>query len=300
MTVCLAAICESGKNILSLSDQMIGFQADETAITTVDGAVLKDSHIHKNWFALYAADDVADVSPIIDRATVMMCRDNDERPLAEVGKIFMESFMLRHQDKIHFGLLKPLGFHDYDDFHERGKNCLPESEHVRILQKIETLAPQCAFLVGGFGPMGLGHLFMQKANSAWDGLDELGWWAIGSGHSEAVTTMEYYAKKFGFSIKSSFSHAAYCLLAAKFMSEVNGSVGKETFIALHSYNEPVRYLPSYYLDAVRKEWEKVGTARIPKLLIRKLSNAFKTSEQIQNDIDNIAEFVNSDHRKKKR
>lgn len=278
MTVCLAAICESGKKIITVADHMIGF-SDGHEVSTVDGAVLKADAIHPNWFALFAADDTTDVSPILDRAKIFMCNGGHQRTLSEAGLMLQESYMARHQQLIECGVLKPLGFKGYDDFHERAKGCLPESEHIRIVQKIEDIAPQCTFLVGGFDPMGIGHLFQQECKSAWLGLDELGWWSIGSGQMEAMSAMEWYAKNFGFSVPCTENLAIYCLLAAKFMAEANDLVGYDTFVASHTFNEPVRYLHDYFVGYIRAEWQKVGSAKISKRVLRAITHLMKSQQE---------------------
>lgn len=280
MTVCLAAVCEAGKKIISVTDQMIGF-AEGGTVTTVDGAVVKDDHIHQNWFAMFASDDTTDVSPILDRAKYRMCQAKGQRSLSEAGIILQESYMLRHQDLIEFGVLKPLGFKDYDDFHQRAKDCLPESEHIRILQKIDMTAPQCTFLVGGFDPMEIGHLFQQECKAAWLGLDELGWWAIGSGQNEAIGALQWFAQNYGFSIPCSEGLAVYCLLAAKFMAEASNLVGRQTFVLSHSFSESVRWMPEYFVERIRAEWEHFGTGKISKLTIRNIPLMMKTHDELE-------------------
>lgn len=278
MTVCLAAICEAGKKIITVTDQMIGF-SDGQNVSTVDGAVLKGDAIHSNWFALFASDDTTDVSPILDRVRLAMCSGGHQRTLSEAALMFQESYMHRHQQLIEFEVLKPLGFKGYDDFHKRAKDCLPESEHIRILQKIETIAPQSTFLVAGFDPAGLGHLFQQECKSAWLGLDELGWWAIGSGQMEAMSAMEWYAKNFGLSVPCTESLTVYCLLAAKFMAEASDLVGRETFVTSHSFNEPVRYLHDYFVDGIRAEWQKVGNAKISTRILEMIPHLMKSQQE---------------------
>src|ERR1700690_3429501 len=78
LTVCLAALCERGQKLICISDRFLAFSPHMTAI---DGVVCKDAAIHKNWFGLYAANDITDVRPIIERATMLLSAKKRELAL---------------------------------------------------------------------------------------------------------------------------------------------------------------------------------------------------------------------------
>lgn len=212
LTVCIAGICESGKRIICVTDQLVTFFSGMTA---VDGSVFKDQAIHKNWFALYAANDMGDVRPILERATVLMVARKRDLALVEAMDIFTESFAKRHQDLIEYSVIKPNGFPDYDNFIDRGKDVLPPEDYRRIRRLINKTKPGCEFLVAGFDFMELAHLFKQDSSGPAKGFDDPGWWAIGSGEGEAISHLEFAAHRLGFNTSCSEAMCIYHLPVSK-------------------------------------------------------------------------------------
>lgn len=276
MTVCIAAICESGKRIVAVTDRLLAF-----GHSGVDGGLEKSSPLHPNWFALYSADDVTDVRPIMDRATLLMCAGGKQRFLTEAGNIFTDSFAFRHQQLIEHRVMKPSGFDTMDDFDRRAKDALPPDEYKYLRRKMRATKPQCEFLVGGFDPVGLGHLFVQDSTGPWQGYDDPGWTQIGCGAQEAFAMLQFHTDKLRFGLHSSEGECVYHLLSAKFMAESNRFVGRKTIVISHAFNEPERYLSDHEVDAVREEWEKCGIPRLPKGIIRKIPRMLKTLQELE-------------------
>src|ERR1700683_2841875 len=63
VTVCVAALCEDSKTIVMVADKMIGFGYAES-----EPDIDKMRSLHKDWWILFAADDVSPVFEIIDFA----------------------------------------------------------------------------------------------------------------------------------------------------------------------------------------------------------------------------------------
>jgi hypothetical protein len=281
LTVCIAAICESGGKLVTVTDRLLSFGE-----SGVDGALEKATPLHPNWFALYSADDVTDVRPIIDRATILMCgSEQKQKLLTEAGEIFTRSFAIRHQQLIENRILIPSGFKTLDDFENRAKDLLPPDEYRQMRRNMRAVKPQCEFLVGGFDPVGMGHLFVQDSTGPWQGFDDPGWTQIGCGAEEAFTALQFQADKLGFGLECSEAECVYHLLSAKFMAESNRFVGPKTFIACHEFNRPVRYMSEMAVDKVRRAWQRCGIPRLPIALIRRIPKLLETEgERIKREL----------------
>jgi hypothetical protein len=274
LTVCMASLCEGGSKIITVTDRLLSFGQ-----SGVDGGLEKNSPLHPNWFAMYSADDVSDVRPIIDRAAILMCAGGKQRFLTEAGDILSNAFAFRHQQLIDHRVMVPNGFDDMGDFDRRAKDCLTTREYNYIRRQMRATKPQCELLVGGFDPVGMGHLFVQDSTGPWQGYDDPGWRAIGCGAQEAFTALQFQADKLGFGLDCWESECTYHLLSAKFMAESNRFVGPKTFVSCHSFNSPVRYMYEGDIGEIRKAWEKCGIPRLPQGIIRKIPKMFETCDE---------------------
>ena len=63
MTTCIAAVCDWGSAIVLIADKMIGMGYVESELE-----VTKMREIHKNWWMLFAGDDISPVFDIVDYA----------------------------------------------------------------------------------------------------------------------------------------------------------------------------------------------------------------------------------------
>lgn len=288
MTVCIAGLCDSGRKLVFVSDRLLTFFPQMTA---VDGSVSKDHAVHKNWFALYAANDMGDVSPIMERATMFMVVKKRDLAVTEAMDAFTHAFMIRHQQLLEYRILKPNGFRSLDQFTEQGKDRLPPEEYRRIKRLMSKTKPECEFLVGGFDLMGLGHLFKQSSFGPAQGFDEPGWWAIGCGEGEAISALEFQTHRLGFTIESSEAECVYHLLSAKFMAESNRLVGQRTYVTCHGFNEPVRYIHEFRIDQIREAWEKNAIPRLPKGLIRQIPGMLLTGDDMEKTHRAMEKFV---------
>lgn len=287
LTVCIAGLCESGRKLVCISDQLLTFAPQMTAIEGIS----KDHAVHKNWFALYAANDMGDVSPIMERATMLMVLKKRDLAVTEAMDAFTHAFMVRHQQLLEYRILKPNGFRTLDQFTEQGKDRLPPEEYRRIKRLMSKTKPECEFLVGGFDLMGLGHLFKQSSSGPAQGFDEPGWWAIGCGEGEAISALEFQAHRLGFSVESSEAECVYHLLSAKFMAESNRLVGQRTFVTCHAFNEQVRYINHRRMDEIREAWEMNAIPRMPKGLIRKIPGMLFTAEEAEASNKRMEDFI---------
>lgn len=276
MTVCIASICKSLESIVAVSDQMITF-----GNISVDATAQKIAPLHRNWFAMFSGNDITDVRPILDFASLLLCSENRERAMIEVEEAIELAYAKRHQELIEHRLLIPSGFEGLDDFHDRGRKSLTAAKFNRISRCIDDVTPQCEFLVGGFDLQGIAHLLLQEAKSPYRCFDDPGFWAIGSGQTEALSSLIFQADKLSFGILSSEEECIYHLLAAKFTSESNKLVGTETHVIVYRFNEPPRYLIPAAIDDIRKIWREYAIPKLPSGLIREIPTMLVTATEVR-------------------
>jgi len=78
MTVCAAAICDDGKTLILVADRMVGIGYIEAELK-----VSKLRELCKNWWVLFAGDDITSVFDVIDRAKAKVAVKRQEAHLPE-------------------------------------------------------------------------------------------------------------------------------------------------------------------------------------------------------------------------
>jgi hypothetical protein len=177
MTVCIAAMADNGKQIVTVSDHKLSMQ-DYSA----DNLACKDVPIHHNWYAL-TANDVSYTPFLLDSVTSELVKKRGWS-VHEVAHIFRVQRSALEEAEINSSIL---GKHGYtrDTFNAKGKDELRSSTYNSLRRKIEAFSLRNDFLVYGFGPDVSGHIdghiFTSDASGEIRSCDSLGFWAIGSG-----------------------------------------------------------------------------------------------------------------------
>jgi hypothetical protein len=160
-------------------------------------------------------------------------------------------------EQIEDEVLSPIGL-TWDSFRNRGKEELTERVHDRIVEQIQSYELSIEFMVQGFDEAGTPHIFTVQNPGKCEYYDKLGFWAIGSGQHQAVSSLfstEY--NRFG-----SLEECTARVLSAKLMAESATGVGKETWLIIE-FNKPrsVMFVPKPIINTFREQWKKLP--RIP-------------------------------------
>lgn len=278
MTVGIASMCECLTKIVTVADAMLDF-----GDVAVDGVSEKIAPIHPNWFSLYASNDTTDVRPILELVTVQLCSEKRELFMTDVGNAFARAYAIRNQRMVEQKLIEPRGFKHLDDFYDRGKSVLTESEFNRLSREIDKITPSSEFLIGGFDQGGIGHILLQKPRSAYECLDDPGFWAIGSGAPEAISGLLFQADKLGFDLMCSEGECVYHLLSAKFTAESNRRIGRDTFVVVREFGKGPRHLPLEAVDTIRKAWYRHSIPKLPRRLVGEIPKMMKESKPINRE-----------------
>jgi|GEM_PF-2405676 20S proteasome alpha/beta subunit len=227
MTCCIAAICDDGKNIVLVADKMIGIGFIES-----EPDINKLLHLHKNWWVLFAGDDISPVFDIVDYAKRYI-RDalakangkaDDPIDLQLAMDAIRESYEKKRIEEAETLYLKQIGW-DMASFNAGGQTNLPDFGEIKA--RVEDYSFNIALLVAGFSE-GRGYVFALYGDGPEKGLikrhDVPGFYAIGSGGTGAVYMMYYR----DMSSKMTLRETVYYAMEAKLFGEQASGVGERT------------------------------------------------------------------------
>jgi 20S proteasome alpha/beta subunit len=227
MTCCIAAVCDDGKNIVLVADKMIGIGFIES-----EPDINKLLQLHKNWWVLFAGDDISPVFDIVDyakrhiRDSLVKAKSNADEPIdlrlaMDAIRTGYEKKRLEEAESLY---LKPIGW-DVDSFNAGGQTNLPDFGEIKA--RLADFSFNIELLVAGFSE-GKGYVFALYGSGPEKGLikrhDVPGFYAIGSGGIGAVYMMYYR----DMSSKMTLRETVYYAMEAKLFGEQASGVGERT------------------------------------------------------------------------
>jgi hypothetical protein len=227
MTVCVAAVCDDGKSIILVADKMIGIGFIES-----EPDIHKLLQLHKDWWVLFAGDDISPVFDIIDYSKEAILKKQEKNklspdspiPLVTAMEVIRESYERKRSEEAESLYLKPIGW-DIASFNAGGQNSL--SDFGEIKANLANYSLSIELLVAGFSE-GRGYVFSLVGYGSEKGLikrhDIPGFSSIGSGGTGAVYMM-YYREM---SYKKPAREAVYYAMEAKLFGEQASGVGEKT------------------------------------------------------------------------
>lgn len=217
MTTCVAAICEDGNAIVLVADKMIGVGYIESELE-----ITKMRPIHKNWWILFAGDDLTPVFDIVDYANAGI--GNGSASIGDVQEAVKVAFARKRMEEAEALYLTPIGW-TIETFNKDGSDKLADFEQIK--SKIEDYSLSVQLLVVGFDGS-RGHIFSLYGYGEKRGIpqryDIPGFDSIGSG-ATAATLMMYYRDV---SPKMTVREAVYYALEGKYFGEQASGVGAST------------------------------------------------------------------------
>jgi hypothetical protein len=261
MTVCIAAIAESGKSIISVTDQMLG-----AGVMTADlPMMLKGKRIAQNWTASFAGNDVSVVPPIMRKVEERL--DGDDA--SEVGRVFASVYQEERARVAEETILSPLGL-DMKSFLDL---LITENspELADLQRRIQMLDFDPVFLVAGFDEKGFPHILTVESPGTVRHYDSVGFWSIGSGAEAALSSLFYRR----YHVYQSWQKALYMIAEAKFMSESSANVGKSSLFNVMNRDGTWALLLNPDSAPLRTIWEDEGRPPLPENLDERISEIVK-------------------------
>jgi hypothetical protein len=151
------------ESIVTICDRMLSYPD-----FTVDDAAFKRFRFHVRWRAMFAADDIGPVTPMM--RFVQEHLSTREGHLEEVADSFRNAFHAHSHLLAVDSVLGKYG-HTLSSWREKGLAEFGVEEFARINRQIEQIEIGIHFLVCGFSPSGAGHIF--TAHQEWTRMGQL-------------------------------------------------------------------------------------------------------------------------------
>jgi hypothetical protein len=258
VTICISALCENRRKIIFVSDTKFSFGGS----TSADDIATKAIEIHTRWSILFAGDDVTSVPFVVAQSRAALDKIPYPTP-DEASMAVNDSLRARLCQEIEAQVLGRFGY-TLESFRQNGKQDLTEMAYSDLVERIIAVKLPIQFIVAGFDRDGMGHLFAVEGDYAPADHTPVGFCAIGSGYTSAVSAMAFNAGKLLIGTYSMENEMIYGTCAAKFMAESASDVGLTTFLVIMEGGKDPRFISSPRIDEIRKIWEKNGAPRIPK------------------------------------
>jgi hypothetical protein len=226
MTICIAALCDDGKNCIVGADREI----------TATSLSLEFDHEKKievltGPCVVMASGDSLLAVEVIEKTQdkILPLADKTVRNIAETLK---NVYMATHLERAESVILRPRGL-TLIEYQQNGAQRLPLQIYLNIDQQFWTFGLAVVeFLVAGVDATGA-HIFRIHydgiAGGSWlEWCDRLGFRAIGSGamHSSILLSLEEHTRQ------ATIDQAIYNVYAAKKSAEVAPGVGPSTDVAV--------------------------------------------------------------------
>ncbi len=280
VTICIGALCNGGKTIVTASDQMVSLTSGQAA----DNLALKTQPIHEHWWVLSASNDSEHVPLILHQAASYLAK-YETPTIQQIANAIGRATDAKISEHVRVKALRKYQMTPRELWLE-GRQKLPDKVFERLALKIDSVEKlECDFLVCGFDELGDGHICKIGTNETAVVYDSPGFWAIGTGVDSVLNLMAFYADRYMLTKHTTtLSHALYLVCSAKFMAEQTheGSIGRQTLVSIHEFNKPVRWLAPAGISMARKKWEREGMPRIPKNLSQLGEYSFTVEEMGSN------------------
>jgi hypothetical protein len=253
MTVCIASIADNGGAIVVAADQMASMP-----IVTADHTLVKADFIGHRWYAMWAADDIAPIPPIVRRSVADLKQQDRTQDWTgpQVAQALSKAYQDETRTRAEAEYLSPFGL-DMPAFLSNGAHIFQENYQTR-LRDIEQYDLGVTFLVAGHWGV-TSSLFVVERRGHIRYLDKPGFWAIGSGDMLALSAMALRRHN----TTRSIAETIYTVLEAKFAAELAAGVGRHTTVGVLAFNNLISIIKSDVVDAIREIWVRQSSAPAP-------------------------------------
>ena len=267
VTVCIGALCENGNKIVLVSDNKVSF-GDFSA----DMAVFKQEVFFPRWVTLFAGDDVEHIPFILQKARSLLFaaqrRKKKQPSPTQVANAIQRAYEERLNAQIEAKVLRRYQF-TCQSFRDEGKKKCTQEHYNNLCLQISKVKLSLKFLLAGFDEKDKGHLIVGGGNEEPEDYNLLGFAAIGSGKSAALSSLLFERERQHINQSSPVSQCVYVTYAAKFMAESASDVGHKSTCGLIAEPDKISMILEWW--KIRDIWENEGAPRLPDDLERRVS-----------------------------
>jgi hypothetical protein len=264
MTVCIAAMADTGKSMVLICDGMITAGAEFSGDAIADKLYPLSDRFQ--WWAMISGDDITRVVPVIDLAIEKLVSiPQAKNTVQEVERAVVSAYQEVRLQRCEDCVLSPIGMtlHEY-------KSCNPRDPYLS--EEMRRVDLGCQILVAGFDWAGDGHILLVENPGVPQNLNPVGFGSIGSGSFGALGMLYHHSVNYGMELARVLYHA----LEAKFMAESAIGVGKHTTVKVIRAGVPDPYAATGLLTDIRAAWESDGKPRVPMAAIEALRRELKS------------------------
>lgn len=223
LTVCIAALCDSGNTAILIADQRIGmvFVEADTA--------LKIGWLSPTWRVLLAGNDFAAAAEIARWASIELVGVRDKK-VAVISLLVRDSLVSAYRrvrlNRVETQYLKRRGW-SLQEFKEKGRALLPEWKYAEIDTEIEKFDLEVELLACGFDGK---YADIIKIRNPGEGTfeGESHFEPIGSGDVAAISSL--YMR--GYTRYKPLREALYYVYEAKIAAERASGVGEPSMVII--------------------------------------------------------------------
>lgn len=232
MTVCLAALCDRRRTLVFGADTNISSSTVEAELK-----VHKVIRIHRDWYLLWAAEDIAPVFYIADDVKHEMAEHSGPLTVDVVMEKVTRQYLWKRTGKAEKERLWPRGW-TLERFIKEGAKQLPESMFREWHDNLRETRLGVDLIVAGFDHSGVGHIFDIDDEMIARRHDVPGFRAIGTGGANAEANMFYREYHTALPLE----HALFFVFESKVDAEGAPSVGRTTDLwVFRQGSQPVHF-----------------------------------------------------------
>lgn len=245
MTICIAAICNHGSDLILATDSMI---TSEGLSIEFEHPTKKMTHLSHRCIALTAGDALAHTELFtMVQAEIMQLK---EPSVVRVVSKIKECYQSIRETEIKEKFLNPRGFKDFDDFYEKQRNLIPDVA-LGIQNQIDRYDYGLDILVAGISDHAA-HIYGIFDPGTSKCFDAIGFHAIGSGLPHAINTL--IARKCNQEV--SLEEGFLTVYEAKKMAEKAPGVGTNITDMCIMNSQGIKDFPREKFEELHKIYEK--------------------------------------------
>ena len=271
MTVCIAAMCENGRTIVTATDGALSF-GDVSADVFAQKGIWLCGQDGTDWQFLFAGE-TGEADLILEEFRFVLADDPSRFSRENIQGALRTAYKKRIAKWSADRFLTPLNM-EMDEFKERGL-AMFGSHHADLARGMEQDVSnyQNYILLIGWGKSEASAMIYQVGPGGATSHTSAGFAAIGSGATIAIHELAALRQGRHWSLERTL----YAVASAKFSSERCAGVGKETMISIshkrtaqdEKSKPPTNLLQLNEVELLRSAWKEFGIHEInPQALLR--------------------------------
>jgi hypothetical protein len=251
VTICMAAKSVHDECVVLVTDRQLSFSSD---MPTAED-VRKNLKLGHRWTALYSGDGLGSLVPLIEDTKEILksfSKQSDPESPKNIQRAICLAYQRERRLQIEDGVLSSYDI-SIKEFLRHGQ-ALFGPTYEKMKQKIDEFDLGLSFLVAGPDSSGVQHIIEVLNPGVAKNRDLLGYWAIGSGASRALSSLIIHKQ----APTLDTAEIVVRLCEAKFNAESAEQVGPRTAVMVVDRFGKQGNVGLADLQKIRSNWEDAG------------------------------------------